>query len=441
MTDPQPQSIEAEREVLAACLAFPKEAVPLVLDRIAIEDLYVHRHRLYYRAIRQLTLKELPVDPITLQQCLKDAGRWGESGGNQMLGALCDARGALGNLEYYCTIVRDKALKRAIIDAGSQLLHIGRNEALMPVEAVAAAEAALKGATQRRVSKGWSSCRDVVKAYLEECEQKRDGKVEGVCSGIPALDRVTHGGLQPGWLVCVLARPGMGKTALATNNYARYALRHKQPVYVVSLDMTEREVVGRMLAAESRIPLARHQEPEADDASNLVAAAAVVAEWPLFVDDGAEGELMSIEYIRVRARRLAREVGQLGLIVVDYVQKVIMRSAGKETSRVEQLDYIVNALKALGKELNCPVLMLSQPDKLGGMQKGPLRLGRSKGSQALDAEPDLILSPYRPYVDEPGEDPSTTELGMAKFRHYLPVDLKTWDIRFNGDRLCFEGNR
>lgn len=432
MTEPglkPPHSLEAEREVLAAVFIDP-EALDTLLELLRVEDFYSERHQTIFRTMAELHARDTPVDLVTMMQALKDAGAFERIGGVQTLSRLLDRAGTVTNVAHYARIVRDRAQVRRMIEVGQSIVSEGLQSPDV-TEYLDASERAVFEVGERASAGAAKSMRELVGSSIERIQRafESGSDVTGVGSGFADLDRLTHG-WQPGELVILAARPSMGKSALA-GQLAVAEARRGGAVAVFSLEMPGEQWTNRMLAAEARIDLSNLAAGViADDEwTRLTGAADVVERLPILVDDDA---VMTPSRLRARCRRLARRHGGLRLVIVDYLQLMAGEGRTGKGSREQEIAYISRSLKALAKDLRCPVIALSQLNR--GLEsradKRPM-LSDLRESGSIEQDADVVVFIYREEVytrDVPPELQGVAELIVAKNRNGAcgTVGLKFW---------------
>lgn len=417
-----PQNIEAEQSVLGAIL-LDGHAVDRALEILGPEDFYRDAHRKIFRAMMELNQRSEPIDVVTLANELTTAGVLEEVGGAAYLAELADKVPTAANLAYYAQIVREKSILRQVIDASTELVALAYEARPGEVDSfLDRAEHRIFEISERRVRPQFSAMNDLMLAavYTLETLYERRGLLTGVPTGFTDLDRLTAG-LQPSDLVIVAARPAMGKTAFALNTAVNAAIEGNVGVAVFSLEMSKQQLALRMLCAEARVDshLVRTGYIGDKDFRSIVAAANRLSELPIYIDDTPG---LSVLELRAKARRLKRErEAKLGLIIVDYLQ--LMRSHERMDSREQEISSISRSLKALAKELNVPVMALSQLNRQVEARgdKRP-QMADLRESGAIEQDADVILFLYRPFVyTKNPEDEHKAEVIIGKQRNG-PID-------------------
>ncbi len=391
-----PYSQEAEVAVLGGIL-LNNDALSLVQDVIKPEDFYIEAHRRIYEAVQSLSVASLPVDHITLGNELKNRGDLEKIGGAVALANLTDSVATVANVQHYATIVQQKAAIRRMIYATQEITAQGYSDYGDASEFLDSAESVVFKASQQRGGTAYAHVSQIVKTTFTEIELAagRTGEVTGVTSGFTDLDKKTAG-FQNSDLIIVAGRPSMGKTALALNMAVSAAKESKRPAIVFSLEMSKDQLVRRMLSSEGRVNASRMRgnNLEKDDWPRLIQAANDLSQLELYLDDSAP---MTPLEIRAKSRRLLAEKS-LSLVVVDYLQ--LMRSGGRRTdNREQEISEISRSLKGLAKELNVPVIALSQLNR--GVESRPDKrpmMSDLRESGAIEQDADLILFVYRDEV-------------------------------------------
>lgn len=391
-----PHSIEAEQGVLSAVLNGPPDAALRAVELLEEWMFSSRAHRAVFRTIVALTRTNTPIDPITLREALQRAGELENAGGIEYLAYLLDVVPTAANLESHCRIVRDKALLRRLIEIGTDIVQDAFEGSKQAVEVLDRAERRIFEISQARSVQGFERLKNLLWPTMERIEalHGRTDSITGVPSGFIELDQKTAG-FQKGDLVIVAARPSMGKTAFVLNVALHAAIEARVGVAIFSLEMSRESLVQRMLTSEARVDAHRLRTGTLRDADyKLIATAAgVLNSAPIWIDDSAA--LTPLE-LRSRARRIKLEE-DVGLVVVDYLQ--LMREPEYSENRVQEISAISRALKALAKELNVPVVALSQlsraPEQRGGESRRP-QLSDLRESGAIEQDADVVLFIYRP---------------------------------------------
>jgi len=414
-----PQNLEAERSVLGAVLLSDTALPALIIDeRLQAEDFYREAHGVVFQAMLDLHARGEPVDELTLVEHLKQTGELDRAGGRATVDLLAGSVPAVANHRQYAKIVRENAMLRRLLGATYDIQErVHRHEAA-PRELVDLAERSILEVAHEDRRKDFRAIHDLLDAELDKLhELSREGKaITGTASGFEDLDRVT-GGFQAGNLVILAARPSMGKSALMANFAENAALGDGKAVALFSLEMSESELAQRFIASQASIKgddLRKGHVPESRW-PKILAASERLASSPLFVDDSSD---LSVLDVRAKARRLAQQHADgLGLVLIDYLQ--LMRAGGGSDNRVEQIGQISRGLKTLARELEVPVIALSQLNRSVEQRtdKRPV-LSDLRESGAIEQDADLVMFIYREeYYDRDSEREGIADLIVAKHRN------------------------
>ncbi|MGI9861054.1 replicative DNA helicase [Moorella naiadis] len=409
-----PQSVEAEQSVLGAIM-LDREALYDVLESLKVEDFYREAHRMIYRVILDLNEKGEAIDLLTVTEELRRRGELEVVGGVAYLTALTGEVPSVANAGYYARLVAEKAALRTLVRAAAQITDLAFNENGSIDQILDEAERLIFEVAGGRRQNGFILIKDILLQTFEQLERLSSHK--GEVTGVPTfhdLDRLLSG-LQPSDLIICAARPGMGKTSFCLNIAQQVAVKEKLPVAIFSLEMSREQLVQRMLAAEAMVEQQRLRTGflTEDDWARLVNAAGILGEAPIYIDDTPA---ISALEVRAKARRLQVESG-LGLVVVDYLQ--LMQAHRRVDSRQQEIALISRAMKALARELNVPVLVLSQLNR-GVEQRQDKRpvMADLLESGAIEADADVIIFLYRPqYYDPDTDKKGIAEVIVAKHRN------------------------
>lgn len=413
-----PHSFEAEQSVLGS-LMLDNNAWENIIDRIEEKDFYRHEHRLIFRAMSFLEQKNQPFDVITLAETLKDLNELANIGGEVYLFELSKNTPSAANIKAYADIVRERSVLRQLIGVAAEIADIayhpdGRNSVSLLDEA------------ERRVFEiarqdGRGSGPQRVSTYLAQANEKilllseTNQPVTGLATGYKDFDLMTAG-LQPSDLIIVAGRPSMGKTTFAMNMAEHAAMKCNKPVLIFSMEMPGDSLALRMMSSLGSIELQKLRSGDLSDGDwpSVASVVGMLSEKPLFIDDTPA---LSPSELRSRARRVARDHGQLGLIVIDYLQ--LMQVGGTSDNRTAEISEISRSLKALAKELNVPVIALSQLNRSLEQRadKRPM-MSDLRESGAIEQDADLICFIYRDEVYNPEtRDKGSAEIIIAKQRN------------------------
>src|SRR5690348_538126 len=431
-----PHSIAAEQAVLGGLLLV-NQAWDLIVDRISEEDFYRREHRLIFQAIRELTEQGQPSDAVTLGEWFERNGEIATIGGPAYLADLANNIPSAANITAYADIVRDKATLRNLIEAGTRIAGDGANpEGRLTPEILDAAEQRVFQLAES-VARGRPQVvpirqpiKDAVRLLAERHANR--GQLAGLTTGFKDLDDLTSG-LQRQDLVIVAGRPSMGKTAFALNIAEAIAMRAKQPVLVFSMEMSASQLAFRLISSMGRINQKdlRSGELAEEEWPRVSQAASLLSESKIFIDDTPA---LSPGELRSRARRMMREHG-LGLVVIDYLQ--LMQVPGNKENRATEISEISRNLKAMAKELDVPVIALSQLNRALEQRndKRPV-MSDLRESGAIEQDADLILFIYRDEVyNKESNHKGIAEIIIGKQRNG-PID--TIKLTFLGQYTKFE---
>src|SRR5919109_3925643 len=421
-----PQNLEAERSVLGAMMV-SESAVSPVIDEVKLnaEDFYLERHRVIFRCLYELYSASNPTDELSVAEALTQRGELAEAGDKHYVSELAASVPAVGNAAHHARIVQENSLLRRLLGAGQRIQEWVRDRDGQPRQLAEDAERLLFEVAHEEQASDFRRLNEILGDELDRLEKLSSGDAEltGTPSGFADLDAIT-GGFQPGNLIIIAARPAMGKSALVTNIAENVAL-HKErplPVALFSLEMSEAELAQRFIASQASIKGDDLRKGRLRDEVKWKRVLRTAAEYdvaPLYVDDSSDVGILDV---RAKARRLHQqaqsEYGGLGLIIVDYLQ--LMRADARIESRVQQVGEMSRGLKILARELNVPVIALSQLSR--GVEsrtdKRPM-LSDLRESGNLEQDADLVMFIYRDeyYFPETTEKPGEAELIIAKHRN------------------------
>ena len=411
-----PQNLDAEESVLGAMMLSPG-AIGAVSEILDAADFYRDSHSKIYRAALALYARGEPVDAITLVDELEQRGELEDVGGRSRVHELAALVPASANAGHYARIVREMATLRGLINAGSEVSRLGWERPGDAQDLVDRAEQIVFELSQSRVSTEFSHIEALLKESFERITQLYEAgeEITGVPSGFRDIDRLTSG-FQPGNLIIVAARPSMGKSALGLCMAANIAIRHQLPVALFTLEMSKAEVTQRLMCSEAKVESQRLRSGKLapDDWPRLTAACDKLAKAPIYVDDTGSITMMEI---RSKARRLKSKEPTLGLVVVDYLQ--LMTSGSNVESRVQEVSLISRNLKVLARDLEVPILAMSQLSRAVEQRhdKRPI-LSDLRESGSIEQDADLVAFIYRDeYYSEDSPDQGLAEVILAKHRN------------------------
>lgn len=391
-----PQNIEAEQSALG-CLLIDKNAIIKVIDFLKARDFYKPDHQEIYQAMTDLFERNDPIDMLSISSRLKEKGKLENIGGNAYLTQLVNAVPTAAHVSSYAKIVQRKRILRDLIDASYDIGQMGYNESEDTEVLLDQAERKIFSITQKSLTQKFLSIKDSLEEAFERIDRlsKHEGGPRGVPTGFIDLDNMLSG-LQRSDLIILASRPSMGKSSLALDFARHVAVTQKLPVGIFSLEMSMDQVVDRLIASQSGVDLWKirtgtlSSKGEDNDFSKIQNALGVLAETPIFIDDAATSNVLQM---RAMARRLQADQG-LGLLIIDYLQLVEPRNAME--SMVQQVTEISRALKGLGRELNVPVLALSQLSRAVEQRSPQIpRLSDLRESGSLEQDADVVLFIYR----------------------------------------------
>jgi len=409
-----PHNVEAEQSVLGSLL-IDRDAIIRVASYVKAEDFYFSANGTVYQAILDLYNRREPTDFLTLSDELERRSVLDDIGGVGYLSSLLNVVPTAVHVEYYGRIVERAVTLRRLIDAGTHIVGIGFQDNLDAADALDSAEQALFTVSQRRQTKDFQSISDVLDKFFDQLDylQQNRGEVVGVPTGFSDLDKLT-GGLQRSDLLIVAARPSMGKTAFALGMAYGAAVQHGRKVGIFSLEMSAEQLVQRLLATETGVDSHRLRLGNIDDSEwdRISRAFGRLAEAEIYIDDSANASVMDV---RSKARRLQAENG-LDLIIVDYLQ---LMSGRRTDNRVQEISEISRGLKGLARELNIPVVALSQLSRAVETRADhrPM-LSDLRESGSIEQDADIVMFIFRDdKYDENSEKKGIAELIIAKHRN------------------------
>jgi replicative DNA helicase len=418
-----PNSVEAEQSVLGGLL-LENEALDKIADILNQADFYRHDHRLIYTHIAKLIEQNRPADIVTVAESLENSAELSSVGGIAYLGALAQNTPTAANIRRYAEIVRERSIMRKLVEVGSGIAESAYNpQGRDAQQLLDEAEAKIFQIAEsgNRGSQGFVNIQTLLPQVADRIDylyqRENQGSVTGIPTGFDDLDERTSG-FQPGDLIIVAGRPSMGKTAFSLNIAENVALDTKKAVAVFSMEMGATQLATRMIGSVGRLDQHRMRNGnlEDEDWARLTTALGKLNDAPIFIDEGAG--LSSFD-VRARARRLHRQTGGLGLIVVDYLQLMSGTSGRASENRATEISEISRSLKSLAKELDVPVVALSQLNRSVEQRpdKRPV-MSDLRESGAIEQDADLILFIYRDEVYNPdSEDKGTAEIIIAKQRN------------------------
>lgn len=409
-----PHNIEAEQGVLGS-LMIDRDAIIRVASYLKPEDFYIWANGTIYQAILDLYNKREPTDLLTLSDELKKRGVFDDVGGDVYLTTLMASVPTAVHVEYYGRIVERQSTRRRLIQAGTEIVGIGFQDSLDTEDALDQAQRQILEVSQQRQTKDFQSIADVLDRFFDQIEylQQHRGEVVGVPTGYTDLDQLL-GGLQRSDLLILAARPSMGKTAFQLGLAYGAAVQHKRTVGIFSLEMAAEQLVQRLLSTETGVDSHRLRLGMIDDNEwdRVSRAFGRLAEANIFIDDAAGATVMDV---RSKARRLQAEHG-LDLLIIDYLQ---LLSGRRTDNRVQEISEISRGLKGLARELNIPVIALSQLSRAVETRADhrPM-LSDLRESGSIEQDADIVMFIYREEkYDENSEKKGIAEIIVAKHRN------------------------
>jgi len=431
-----PQNINAERSILGSIL-LDKDAIIKIIDIVVPEDFYEDRNGIIYNAMLKLFEKRQPIDIVTISEILEAADQIKEIGGSSYLAEIVNDTPSASNIVHYAQICRDKAVLRRLISAASNISDLGYDEDSEISDTLDKAEQSLFSISQKFLKNKFVAIHDVLTEAFDRIDKihkdKDKGALRGVPSGFKQLDNITSG-FQNSDLIILAARPSMGKTSFALNLAEHAAIDEKIPVGIFSLEMSKDQLVDRLLSSQAGVDSwkLRTGNLSDDDFPKIGYAMGVLSEAPIFIDDSAGGNIMEI---RAKARRLQMEHG-LGLIILDYLQLMEGRSNSGDSNRVQEISEISRSLKGLARELNIPIIALSQLSRAVEHRdnKRP-QLSDLRESGSIEQDADIVMFLYREEYYNPDTDKKgLTEVLIKKHRNGPTGQL---ELFFNPAQMRF----
>lgn len=410
-----PQDVAAEQSVLGGMM-LSKDAIADVLEKLRPHDFCRPNHQSVYEAILDLYGRGEPADAVTVAAELDRRGQLRRVGGAPYLHTLISTVPTAANAGYYAGIVAEKALLRRLVEAGTRVVQYGYAgaEGADVAEVVDRAQAEVYDVTDRRMSEDYVPLEELLQPTMDEIDAiaSAGGISKGVPTGFTDLDEITNG-LHPGQMIIVAARPGVGKSTLGLDFMRSCSIKHQLPSVIFSLEMSKTEIVMRLLSAEAKIKLGdmRSGRMSDDDWTRLARRMSEISEAPLYIDDSPNLTMMEI---RAKARRLNQKAG-LKLVVVDYLQ--LMTSGKKHESRQQEVSEFSRNLKLLAKELEVPVIAISQLNR-GPEQRTDKRpqVSDLRESGSLEQDADMVILLHRPDAFE-RDDPRGGEADLILGKH------------------------
>ena len=433
-----PQSLESERGLLGALLLKP-EAIHDISDTVRPDSFYAEKHRTIFETMRELSDRGEPIDLLSLSERLQGKGLLERCGGRAYIAELTSAAPAAGNFSHYADLVSRKHVMRALIEASTEIAEAAYEEGSDTAEVLDQAEKKIYAIGNATATHKFIAISEKLENAWERIEANsgKDGAIRGVPTGYPDLDNLLSG-LHKSDLVILAARPSVGKTSLALDIARNAAVRHNIPVGIFSLEMSAEQLVDRMLSAESYVnswKLRTGNVREEQDFERIRDALETLSKAPIYIDDKPGSNILAM---RAVARRLKRERG-IGLIVVDYLQLMAPTNTKQSDSMVQQVTEISRSLKSLARELEVPVLALSQLSRAVEQRGGKPRLSDLRDSGSIEQDADVVMFIHREdRTKEDSDRKNIAEILVEKHRNgptgrvelyfdekrtsYMPVD-------------------
>lgn len=428
-----PQNLEMEQSVLGAILQ-ENSALVKIVDILKERDFYYDANRLIFQSMVELFQEDIPIDVLTVIERLKKKNCLERVGGAAYLVELVETVPTAAHVAHHAKVVREKAILRSLIQVATDIVTESYADTEDVETLLDRAEQSIFEITQGKSAAGFVSLGSILKGSFKRLEQLSERKelVTGVPTGFVDFDRCTAG-LQPSDLIIIAGRPSMGKTAFGLNIASYVGIKARQPVAIFSLEMSKEQLAMRMLCAEARVDSSKLRTGflASTDWQILARAAGTLSEAEIYIDDMPAQTSLDI---RAKVRRLQAEIGNLSLVIIDYLQ--LMQGRGRIESRQQEISSITRALKALAKEMNVPVIALSQLSRAVEQRKPPRpQLSDLRESGAIEQDADIVVMIYR---DE-FYNPETPEKGIAEILIAKQRNGPTGTVRlaFQGEHTLF----
>lgn len=429
-----PQDVDMERALLGA-LMLNQSGIYEVADVVGIDSFYAGKHRSVFDAMLSLHAKGEPVDLVTVSSKLKERKQLSDIGGASYLSELVNAAASPGSARHYAEVVQSKYVLRSLIDAASKIGELGFQEDRSVEEVLDEAQAAVFAVSNTPSLRNFTTIKESLHQAWERLEhlQKNEMALRGVPTGFPQLDNLLAG-LQKSDLIILAARPSMGKTAMALDIARQTATKHGTAVGIFSLEMSSQQLVDRMLAAQAGVNswrLRTGKISKDEEYERLQAGIAELSEAPIYIDDKPSSTVLTMRSV---ARRLKMEKA-LGLLIIDYLQLITPPSLGSNVSIVQQVTEISRSLKAMARELDVPVLALSQLSRDVERRRGKPRLSDLRESGSLEQDADVVMFIHRDdKMNENSDRPGIAEILIEKHRNGPTGRI---ELRFDEEKTTF----
>lgn len=429
-----PQSTDAEQALLGALLLRP-DALHDIVDTVRADSFYAEKHRIIFRTMEELLARNEPIDVLTLRERLKDQGILESVGGQAYLTELASTVPSPGNISHYADVVSRKYLLRALIETSYKIADHAHDESRDAHEVLDSAEKEIYAIGNRVAAHKFMPIKDALDAAWDNMENLSNdaGGIRGVPSGFKELDGLLSG-FQKSDLIILAARPSMGKSSLMLDIARNAAVRHNVPVGIFSLEMSAQQLVERMLAAESFVnswKLRTGSVTASDDYAKIRDAFEVLSQAPIFIDDKPGNNILSM---RAVARRLKRERG-IGLIIVDYLQLMAPTQTKASDSMTQQVTEISRSLKGLARELDVPVIALSQLSRAIEQRRGRPRLSDLRDSGSIEQDADIVMFIHR--EDRMSESTERNNIAEVIIEKHRNGPLGSVNLYFDEKRTSF----
>ncbi|HAT73451.1 MAG: Replicative DNA helicase [Candidatus Moranbacteria bacterium GW2011_GWF2_36_839] len=415
-----PQNIEAERSVLGA-LMLDKDAVIKIANLVRLGDFYRDDHNIIYEAMMELYEQREPIDVLSLSNRLEEKKLLDKVGGSSYLTELVNSVPSSSNIAHYAKVVQKKSTLRKLIITASEIVELGYREEEDVEKILDSAEQKLFGVSQKYIKQDFVPIKSILESAFNRIDElhKGDHKLRGIPTGYPDMDNILAG-FQKSDLVILAARPSIGKTTLALDLARQIAVKEKVPVGIFSLEMGADQLIDRMLSAQSGVDLWRLRTGRLktgegdDDFQRIGEAMGTLSEAPIYIDDAGSANVMEM---RTMARRLQSE-HNVGLIIIDYLQLMEGRNGGGD-NRVNEISEISRALKQLARELNIPVIALSQLSRAVESRSPQIpKLSDLRESGSIEQDADVVMFLYREDREKPDTpNKNIVEVHVAKHRN------------------------
>lgn len=429
-----PQNSDSEKALLGSIMLRP-EVIFDILDIISEDCFYSEKHRIVFKAMTDLFAKKEPVDLLTLSSILKEQNQLEQIGGSVFLTELVEAVPSSANAEHYAKIVHKKYMMRRLIGVGEEVSSLGYNEAENLENVLDKAEKSIYAVTGSLISRSFIKIKDALGEAWERLDRlhKSDGQLRGVPTGFKELDEKLSG-FQNSDLIIIAARPSIGKTSLALDIARKVAVNDNLPVAIFSLEMSSQQLVDRMLAADSNVDAwkLRTGKLTKDEEFNLIRESLDhLSKAPIFIDDQASNNILNMRSV---ARKLKRQ-HDLKLIIVDYLQLMAPTESRGSDSMVQQVTEISRSLKHLARELDIPVIALSQLSRAVESRGGRPRLSDLRDSGSIEQDADLVMFIHRENLEDGSGKSNLAEILIEKHRNGPTGKIQ---LNFNDKKATFQ---